>query len=78
VNDTTPTSDSVAIGQAVADNLHRIGELPDGSFVGGYLVLAKIVRLDGTEEAAWIHSQGMGEIERLGLLRKVQLAMERD
>jgi hypothetical protein len=76
VNDTTP--DAVAIGQAVADNLHRIGELPDGSFVDGYLVLAKIVRLDGTEEAAWFHSQGFGRMGQIGLLRKVQVDLERD
>lgn len=77
MNDINSTS-ATELGQSVADNLQRIGELPDGSFVAGYLVLAQIVRLDGTEDAVYIHSQGLGRLAQIGLMRTIQLELERD
>jgi hypothetical protein len=45
--------------------------------VDGVLVLAKVVALDGTEEAVWFASPGLGAISQIGLMRKVQAELER-
>jgi hypothetical protein len=76
VNDIHSTAAAVSLGDTVAEHLYVHGSLPEGSWVGGYVVLAEVVALDGTKESAWFHSNGFGEPEQLRLLRRVQAEME--
>jgi hypothetical protein len=76
VNDTTPTSAAEAVSQSVADHLHQQHLLPPGAFVTGYLVLAAVEAIDGSEEAVWFSSDGFGKLRQVGLLRMVQGEME--
>jgi hypothetical protein len=57
----------------VLDGLGITGAISDGELVAGAVVLLKVLQADGRIRLSMVHSEGLGWIERAGMLRVAEV-----